>query len=122
MVTPLKNYTLFLSSEGDSVEIAHSDHDAAPLPEQAQALACKTHEQVLAFLEMLMNSETRNHLNFYHVDNTSYDAHMGAWPKGAAHACSLETQIDFVRYKIGEATHGIRHTPLTTPFTACFIQ
>ena len=73
---------------------------------------------MLAFLETLRNSETRNQLNFYHVHNTSYDGHLGTWPKGMAHPCTFEKQIDFVRYKIGETTHGVRHTPRSV----CVVQ
>ncbi len=103
-------FTLYLSAEGDSVEIK-SFRDSATIPEQVRATTCRTHEQVLAFLEEIRDSEVRGQLNFYHNHNTSYDGHMGTWPKGAAHPCSLEKQIDFVRYLISEGTHGVRHAP-----------
>jgi hypothetical protein len=118
MTTSLTNFTLYLSSEGDSVEIKNFEKDGATLPEQQKALACKTHEQVLAFLETLRNVEVRKQINFFHIHNTSYIGHLGTWPKGAAHPCDLETQIDFVRYKIGENTHGVRQPPKSY----CIIQ
>lgn len=104
-------FTLYLSGEGDSVAIKSYQDEKSTLPEQAEALACKTHEEVLAFLKKLIESDTKNHLNFYHHHNTCYDGHAGTFPKGSAHPCSLEKQIDFVQYKISEATHGIRHAP-----------
>jgi hypothetical protein len=111
MASPLNHFTLYLSKEGNSVEIKNFNQDGATIPEQVEALACRTHQEVLAFLERLSHSDTRNQLNFYHHHNTSYDGHMGTWPKGVAHPCTLESQIDFVRYKIGETTHGVRHEP-----------
>lgn len=101
------NFTLYLSSEGDSVEIKNFQ-DTSTIPEQLEAISCKTHKQVLAFLEKINSSETKDLLSFYHVHNTSYEAHHGTSPKGKAHLCSLDKQISFVQYKIFEQEHGAR--------------
>lgn len=105
------NFTLYLSAEGDSIEIKNFK-DGVTIPEQMKASACKTHEQVLAFLLKLKDSRARDSLSFYHQHNTCYHAHRGTWPIGMAHQCSLEKQIDFVSYKIAEKHHGIR-TPMS---------
>lgn len=91
------DFTLYLSSEGDTVEIKSG---SATIPEQQKAASCKTHAEVLAFLEELKASPPR-HLTFYHRHNNAYQAHFGG-VKGVAHPCSLEKQIEFVKYKILE--------------------
>ncbi len=114
MTAPLTHFTLYLAAEGNSVEIKGPDLADASLPEQAEASACKTHQEVLAFLERLRHSETRNELHFFHYHNTSYDGHLGTWPMGVAHPCTLETQISFIQYKIGESAHGVRRMPTSS--------
>ena len=117
MTAPIPNipeFILCLSREGDSVSLNPRDAERNPapsLPEQEQALACKTHQQVLAFLKNLESSETKNQISFSHYNNTCYDAHAGSWPKGRFHLCTLEEQIAFVQCKIVEADQGVRLSP-----------
>lgn len=105
---------LYLSSEGDSVQLSLLSCSKNPeiLDLASKATLCKTHAQVLSLLEKIQSSPSLKKLiDFYHQHNFNYSAHRGTWPKGAAHPCSLDQQIDFVRYKIAEQAHGIR-TPM----------
>jgi len=109
-MTVSENYILYLASEGDTVKIKGNVNNPT-LPEQLEASACKTHQQVLALLEKINSTEIKNTLSFYHVHNPSYDEHFGTWPKGVAHHCTLDKQISFVRNKISEAADGLKCTP-----------
>jgi hypothetical protein len=95
------DYTLYLSKEGDSIEIkkfiAAEDQE---FPLTALALACKTHEKVLTFLELLRDSEDQYSLDFWHLNNDAYADHKREGKK--THFCSLKNQIAFVKYKIAE--------------------
>jgi len=119
MSTPT-NFTLYLSTVGDSVKIENFNQDGATLPEQQEALACRTHQEVLAFLEKLKTSETKGRLNFYHLNNYFYEKHAGL-AKGTAHPCTLEDQIEFVRFKISEISQGARHATPTASRSWCNI-
>lgn len=111
MAAVSNQFTLYLSSEGDAVEIKHFGDGNPTIPEQLEAQACRTHEAVLAFLEKINNSALRDSLRFWHHHNPRYDGHLGTYPKGVAHECLLDQQISFVRYKIGEHLHGVRREP-----------
>ncbi len=106
------NFTLHLSAEGNSVEINRFEIDRATIPEQLEASTCKTHEQVLAFLEKINGSTVKDSLSFYHTNYTLYDEHVGSWPTGTAHLCPLEKQIDFLRCIIEEQAYGLLHNDL----------
>ncbi len=103
-------YTLYLSKEGDEVEIKNY-LATSPLAEQTEAAACKTHAQVLEFLNKLKLSDIKNKISFYHYNNTCYQHHIGTDAKANAHKCELEKLISFVTYKILECQHGLRQTP-----------
>lgn len=100
----LTRFTLYLSSEGDSVQITDSEKDDETNPEQMQALACKTHKQVLDFLEQLRDSKNTSDFTFLHYQNTKYSEHTGHDVQDMTHSCPLEKLIDFVRDKISETT------------------
>ena len=125
-------YVLYLSKEGDSVEIRKICKQNATASEkkeiledmQKEAVKHKTHETVLIFLKQLSSSDIRNHLNFYHDDNPYYTGHVGNELVAIAHPCALEKQIDFVQYKISEQKHGVRAKPQekAEPQGSCVIQ
>ena len=50
------------------------------IPEQLEAVSCKTHEQILVFLKKISNSEVKNKFIFCHKNNLRYDAHIDADP------------------------------------------
>lgn len=104
-------FTVYLSSEGDSIKITgFSPLSSTPLktiPEQAEAAACASHESVLAFLRKLQSSDRKDSLAFYHSHNNFYPNHT-TYPKGSTHPCSLDEQISFVTNKILEKERGIR--------------
>lgn len=106
-------FVLYLSAEGDSVRIdqaPNQDHCCRQSKFSEEATSCKTHKQVLEFLEKIASPASGNpSLQFYHANNTAYDKHSGAWSKIEAHEYSLDTQISFVKYKILEQEHGVRH-------------
>ena len=110
--------TLYLGPEGDGVTLKSWDAPLSPAMEAvaARATECKTHAQVLAFLESIQGTELEAHLRFFHNHNTNYRAHVGSWPKGAAHLCPLARQIEFVRFKILEAKVGSQPKPVVHPF------
>lgn len=99
---------VYLAKEGDRVEILDVLRTGAVIPEQGEALDCKTHATVLAFLQELQKSPNKGLLRFYHHDNPNYAGHVSSSLEGFAHPCSLEMQISFVQYKIGESVHGVR--------------
>lgn len=102
---------LYLSSEGDSLLINHINTNNPPGKQViTEDPGCKTHVQVLTYLTELQKSETKNHLNFRHDNNCHYQRYGGVSIKPANHHCSLEEQINFVQYKIGEKTYGVRET------------
>lgn len=107
------HFVLYLSKEGDSVRISeapHQEHVCRRSKFAGEAASCKTHKQVLDFLEKLASPEGKNSsLQFYHVNNAAYEKHSGAWSKIEAHECSLDQQISFVKYKIMEQEHGVKH-------------
>lgn len=95
-----KDWSLRLSSNGDSIEIKSLDKQST-IPQQLEAASCKTHEQVLLFLQKLSTLEIQKSFAFLHIQNPTYAAHITC--SGAlAHPCSLEQQIRFVQYKILE--------------------
>jgi hypothetical protein len=101
----MSDFTLFLSRTGDSVKISKyampEEELPPPTPLQEKAATCKTHEQVLAFLEEINSSEElKNSLEFYHSNNRSFNQHFDF--KGRAHPCDLEKQIDFVKLQVIE--------------------
>ena len=113
---------LYLSSEGDSVEISSvlitQTYSAALPPDQIDgriralnknAATLKTHGAVLEFLKEVERGANSLPLNFYHMNNPNYSTHAGAPTTGAAHECSLKEQITFVTYKIKEKEQGPRH-------------
>lgn len=94
-------FVLHLSANGDSVEIVNHGMDKkATIPEQLDAPACKTREQVLAFLKKIKTKE----LVFYHDHNLSYPGHArrSFLCNPFRHPCSLEKQIRFVETLISE--------------------
>lgn len=111
----------YLGSEGDSIELkifSLSDKENASglnklnLDNLSQmALACKTHEQVLDFLENMQKMNSVRDYDFYHCHNIQYKAHAGTYPKGVAHECSLDAQIKFVKHKISEKELGSELLP-----------
>lgn len=107
------HFVLYLSEEGDSVRIdeaPHQDHSCRQSKFAKEAVSCKTHEQVLYFLEKIASPEgEHSSLQFYHANNIFYEKHSGTWSKIEAHECSLDQQISFVKYKIMEQEHGVRH-------------
>lgn len=119
MTAPIsqETFSLCLSSEGESLELTNIKRNGLELPEQAEATACKTHEQVLTFLKKLRDSEVKNQISCSHRNNYYYKAHWGHYPKGSGHECSLEDLIDFVKYRISEQKHGVRTKPsMLLPF------
>lgn len=119
---PVK-WSVYLSKEGDSIEIV-GDHIADMTPilrEQWAASSCKTHAQVLAFLERMAHSESTNAFTFYHEHNPSYTDHCGTWPKGGVHLCPIDQQISFVRYKLSESKREVR-TVLPLSMSFCVIS
>lgn len=118
-MTALTNFTLYISADGNSVKIENFTDDGDTLPEQAKALTCKTHQDVLDFLEELKNSDTKERLNFYHYNNYSYSKHEG-FSKGNAHPCSLENQMEFIRFKISESVQGVKH-PAPRAYSYCIL-
>ena len=120
MTATTSSFTCQLSNEGNLIAIIPLDPKST-IGEQTIAEACQTHEAVLALLERIRDSEVRNRIKFYHANNTRYSGHMGSFPKGGSHPCSLETQIDFVRYRIAEKTHGIRGKEIPPSKPYCII-
>lgn len=111
MAAPVSNqipYSLFLSEEGDIVEITSFYNGDPSHPDEAEAAACKTHEQVLAFLNKLKTLESKSNIEFYHFDNTHYAGHKKVNRNGMTHPCDLDRMIRFVTYKILEKEHGVR--------------
>ena len=113
----MASFVLFLSTEGNSVRIENFSQNGATLPEQAKALACKTHQEVLLFLEKLKNSETKDRIEFSHDNNYFYDKHAGLG-KGYIHSCTLEDQMEFIRFKMSEASQRVRRP---APRTYCVL-
>jgi hypothetical protein len=102
---------VYLTEEGDSLQIVNYANHPSTISEQTEALACKTHKEVLDLLNKIKNSGKTDQFEFYHYHNTCYDNHMCGWPNGQVHPCPLDTQISFVTYKILEQQHGVRHAP-----------
>lgn len=104
---------LCLSKEGDSVkinEVPHRDHCSGQNEFAQKAASCKTHKQVLNFLEKIATLERENSsLQFYHTDNIAYKNHFGTCSKIGVHECSLDQQISFVHQKSMEQEHEVRH-------------
>lgn len=107
------HFVLYLSEEGDSVRIEEAPHQENVMRRSkfaGEAASCKTHKQVLDFLEKIASPYGLGaSLQFYHANNISYDKHSGTWSKTEAHECSLDQQISFVKYKIMEQEHGVKH-------------
>jgi hypothetical protein len=103
------SYNLYLSEEGDSIEISHFWNKII-IPEALEADSCKTHEHVLAFLNKIRNSDVKNKFIFCHKNNIRYEGHTDPDPDTFAHSCSLDKLISFVSQKILEKEHGIRKT------------
>src|SRR5262245_39478573 len=89
-------FVLYLSEEGDSVRIKEAPHqdDCCRQSKFAEeAASCKTHKQVLEFLEKIASPECENSsLQFYHANNIAYEKHSGTWSKIEVHECSLDKQ------------------------------
>jgi len=118
-------HALYLAKEGDSLRISSTFYNSLggyisldEIPQEqrtifhplaSDATACKTHEQVLEFLKKIKKSEFKNDFSFNHSNNLFYESHLGTHPKGRAHMCALDKQIGFVKYKILEKEHGLRH-------------
>ncbi len=121
-VNPSSHLGLYLSKEGDRLEIVDVLRSGIVIPEQKDALACKTHASVLELLQKLKNSPNKDLLRFYHHDNPYYARHVSSSLEGFAHPCSLEVQISFVQYKIGEQEHGVREERLPGPAPKSFFS
>jgi hypothetical protein len=117
MTSPAR-FTLYLSKEGDSVEIKNLN-DTSTIPEQLEAASCKTHSQVLSFLEKINTSEAKNNLEFWHKENPAYLVHYQG--KGVAHPCAIDQQIEFVRFKIAEEAQGPRQQRTAAQNTWCVL-
>ncbi|MCB1081848.1 MAG: hypothetical protein KDK63_01750 [Chlamydiia bacterium] len=114
-------FTLYLGRDGNSVTIkqfANQSEEKTAL--QLEAEACKTHQEVLAFLQKLNSSEEKSNLEFYHEHNIDYGKHRGTYPKGVAHPCAIQEQISFVMHKISEQEQGAQ--PQSMQWTGCILQ
>lgn len=99
--------TFYLSSRGDSFEVAEDDFTSEKLDPifQNEAAICKTHEQVLAFLTKLKDSpELLNQVSLYHRHHRRYPGHslnIGfGIQKGRAHKDTVEQMIEYVQLRI----------------------
>lgn len=101
-------FALNLDSNGTTVNIINIENSKT-IPQQQEALACKTHKEVLFLLKKIDASEIKESFSFHHAHNKNYENHDGnTIPKGKTHECSLESQISFVELKISEENQGIR--------------
>lgn len=101
-------FALNLDSNGTTVNILNIENTKT-IPEQQEALACKTHKEVLALLEKIQKTEINDSFSFHHAHNKNYEGHNPkTFPKGQTHECSLENQISFVKLKISEEDQGIK--------------
>lgn len=99
MTTPI-TYKLTLSFNGDSI---------ATVPEQIEATTCKTHQEVLAYLEKIKSSGSAPTIHFYHNDGPTL-----------SHPCPLQDQIDFVLRRIEMQT---RNQPQSSLWSwVCIVQ
>lgn len=104
-MVPLQNLILCLGCDGKEVELNNYLDHGHSFPEQAEAAACKTHEQVLAFLNKLKDSPLKHSISCMHYNNKHYKAHRG---EGTTHNCSLLEQIAFVEQKMHETQYPAR--------------
>ena len=106
IVPKLNSYpTVTLSAEGDFVTVQYPK-DTIEKKELTSATACKSHQEVLAFLLSFANTYLLYEINWRHL-NSSYRGHPGPQLRTRRvrlrHACPWKDQITFVRARIEAA-------------------
>lgn len=93
--SPHRDFVLYLSKDGDSVEILNEGREkTGRIPEQQEAAACNTQDKVLAFLEKHQTNDT---FLFYHYNHPYFPEHGSFFRMTPYHACSPEAQIKFLK-------------------------
>lgn len=99
------NVSLTLSSNGDSFEfhqypIMGNKRLGEVHPKALEAKACKTHEEVLKFLNSYLKRET---ISIDHYNNPDYHGHKGWFGRNnTRHTCDIPKMTQFVERKIIE--------------------
>ena len=107
------HFVLYLSEEGGSVKVTeapHQDHCCRRSKYTNEAPSCKTQKQVLELLERIAEERENASLQFYHMNNIFYEKHSGTCSELGIHECSIDSQISFIKYKMMEQEHGVRHS------------